>query len=238
MMHRVVFSDLAQAACGSVVSIAGQEGYHAATVKRVRIGDRVGVIDGVGHRGEGRLSSISGHKTRPTIEIEIGEIESVPRSASEVEVWTALPKGDRLETMIDQLSQIGVSRWRPLICDRSERKWEAVKREKIERVVQESAKQCDRAWFLGIGEPIAFEDAIGSCGVVVADGIGERATTLRADGTTRVVLIGPEGGWSEPERARIAEQSVTMVRVGGHVLRLETAAIAAGTVFVNLQCEE
>jgi 16S rRNA (uracil1498-N3)-methyltransferase len=185
--------------------------------------------------GEGQRShQISGHKTKPKIEIEIGEITTTPKPADGLEVWTALPKGDRLESMIDSLSQLGVNRWRAVLCDRSERKWSSVKPEKLERTTHESAKQCGRAWFMEIGEPIKLSEAIDAQGVIVADAGGGCATSFVSAGTNPIVLIGPEGGWSDAEREHSARAGVPTVRLGSNVLRLETAAVAAASMFVNL----
>ncbi len=228
--HRIVFSELAQYAKGALVGIDGSEAYHAATVKRIRVGDVVGVFDGRGTEADGVVEAITGHKTKPIVEIRLDGIQTVPKAERVVEIWTALPKGDRLEAMVDQLSQLGVARWRAVECDRSERKWASVKCDKLVRTTHESAKQCGRAWFLEIGEPISFAEAIAQPGVVVADGSGAGITSDTHTSTSVVLLIGPEGGWSDDERQMMAEASVPMVRFGVHVLRLETAACAAAAL--------
>ena len=226
-----MFSGLGDCRAGDTIDVDGPEGYHAATVKRCRIGETVAVLSGDGHRGIGTIQSIEGHKSSPTVGVLLEGVEHQSRAQS-LEVWTALPKGDRLETMLDQLSQLGVSRWRALECERSERKWASVKPDKLARVLVESAKQCDRAWFMEIGEPITLADALAAPGVVVADAVGVDAASLAVGGTP-VVLIGPEGGWSEGERAVMNDRAVPVVRLGGHVLRLETAACAAAAILTN-----
>lgn len=231
-----MFSGLGNCRAGDTLAVDGPEGYHAATVKRCRIGDTVGVLSGQGHRALGTIESIEGHKSSPTVGVLLSAVNRV-ECPQAVEVWTALPKGDRLETMLDQLSQLGVACWRSLECERSERKWGSVKTDKLARVVVESAKQCDRAWFMEIGEPISFEDAIGGPGVVVADETGDGAAVLGPAGRP-VVLIGPEGGWADGERRLMGERAVRLVRLGGHVLRLETAACAAAAVINSIPLGE
>ena len=226
-----MFSGLGGCRVGDTLAIDGPEGYHAATVKRLRIGETVAILGGDGHRAVGMIESIEGHRSSPTVGVALETVKHEERTGV-LEVWTALPKGDRLEAMLDQLSQLGVTRWRAIECERSERKWSSVKPEKLSRVVVESAKQCDRAWFMEIGEPISFVSAIAEPGAVIADGSGDDAALLTLAGTP-VVLIGPEGGWSDGERAMMGAHSVSTLRLGGNVLRLETAACAAAAVMSN-----
>lgn len=227
-----MFSGLADCRSGETVQVDGPEGYHAATVKRCRVGDTIALLSGVGDRAIGRIESIDGHKSSPVVSVTLGDVTSERRSSS-VEIWSALPKGDRLESMLDQLSQLGVARWRALLCDRSERKWSSIKPTKLERVLIESAKQCDRAWVMEIAEPISFVDAIDAPGASAADADGAAAAELTLT-STPIVLIGPEGGWSDAERERMEERSLPIVRLGAHVLRLETAACCAAAVVGNL----
>ena len=170
---------------------------------------------------------------------------------SEFDTFGVNPKADNLRSVIDALRakmtpeqiealenasrDIDVDAVRTayaIECERSERKWSSVKPEKLSRVVVESAKQCDRAWFMEIGEPISFVSAIAEPGAVIADGSGDDAALLTLAGTP-VVLIGPEGGWSDGERAMMGAHSVSTLRLGGNVLRLETAACAAAAVMSN-----
>lgn len=227
-----MFSGLAECRAGEQILVDGPEGYHAATVKRCRVGDTIGVLSGKGHRAIGRIESIEGHKSSPVLGVTLDDVIAEERAKS-IEIWSALPKGDRLESMLDQLSQLGVSRWRALHCDRSERKWSSIKTAKLERAAIESAKQCDRAWFMEIAAPIAFDEAIDAPGVCVADADGRAVSDLAFDATP-IVLVGPEGGWSAAERGKMKERSLSIVRLGGYVLRLETAACSAAAILSNL----
>jgi 16S rRNA (uracil1498-N3)-methyltransferase len=138
-----------------------------------------------------------------------------------------LPKGDRLDRMLDQLTQLGVSVFRPLLCEHAQRKPETIRIDKLDRIVEESMKQCRRAWRLEIGDPIQLEDALGNPDAMVADASGEVWDACRDGAPNRVLIVGPEGGWSNSERELFVETGVRVRRFGIFVMRIEAAAAAA-----------
>lgn len=231
IQHYLAFSDLRSVPLNQTFEIVGPEAHHAARVKRIRTNEQVGILDGQGHIGTGFVQSIAGSKSKPTITIELASIEYFAPTTPRIEVWSALPKGDRLDRMIDQLSQIGVSTFRPLLCDRSQRKPETIRIDKLERIALESAKQCHRPWTLELSEPISFADALKDPDIMLADASGPNL--VQDPPRQRVVLlIGPEGGWSDAERDQIAATSVPICRFGLFVLRIEAAACAASAILL------
>lgn len=231
IQHYFMFSDLRSVPINEAFEIIGPEAHHAARVKRIRTNEQVGILDGQGHIAGGFVRSITGSKSKPTIMIELSSIEYFDPPTPRIEVWSALPKGDRLERMIDQLSQIGVCTFRPLLCDRSQRKPETVRMDKLERIALESAKQCRRPWTIEFAEPISFADALKEPDVMLADASGTQI--VQETSRRRVVLlIGPEGGWSDGERDLIVATSVPVCRFGLFVLRIEAAACAASAILL------
>ncbi len=228
--HHVWFSDLGALDSGASFQLVGQEAHHAARVKRIRTHEQIGILDGQGRIGIGIVREIAGPKSKPSITIELCTINTFDPITPAVEIWSALPKGDRLDRMIDQLAQLGVSTFRPLICDRSQRKPETIRQDKLERIAIEAAKQCHRPWNLQFGDPIGFAKAIKDPDVVLADASGDTPASLGGSGDRIVVLIGPEGGWSDAERTQIVATGVRMIRFGIFVLRIEAAACAASSV--------
>lgn len=239
--HTVLFSDLAAAEPSSCIQIQGPEAHHAVCVKRIRAGERVRLLDGAGSIAIGTLTQIVGSKSRPEITIQLETIVHHPKPAPAVEIWSALPKGVRLDRMIDQLSQIGISTYRPLVCDRSQRKPETIRLEKLQRIAQEASKQCQRPWTLEFGEPISFAEALDQPGVILADASGSTfpdCQTNHAFSDPTVILIGPEGGWSDAERAKIGATSVPVYRFGSYILRIEAAACSAGSIVLNTSAHQ
>ena len=221
--HRVYFSDLLGVTPGSVLRVEGEEANHAARVKRVRPGEPVEVFDGRGLVARAVVLRAESGK-RALLELEVGDHRTVAPVRPRVEVWCPPPKGDRLETMIDQLSQVGAAAWRPMATERSER--DSFRADRLARAAVESAKQCGRAWLLEIGGPVGLETAFEDPRVVVCDARGDPFGPGDA-GTDTVLLTGPEGGWTarELERARAAGRP--LVRFGAHAMRIETAAVAS-----------
>lgn len=232
IQHYISFSDLASLAPNDSIELTGPEAHHAARVKRIRINEQVGVLDGQGRIGIGTIEKITGSKSKPIITITLSEIKLFDPIVPQVEIWSALPKGDRLDRMIDQLSQLGVTTVRPLICDRSQRKPETIRQDKLERIATEASKQCHRPWALNFDEPITFKDAINDPDAVIADAEGDTALA-KVFSPRIVVLIGPEGGWSDDERALIDATGMRIIRLGLFVLRIEAAACAAASVVLS-----
>ena len=226
--HRVHYPDLAglvpgagdAAGAGIGLVIGGDEAHHAGRVKRLRPGERVEVFDGRGAFAEATIGGITTGK-RAALSLTVGEVRRAQPGAPRVEVWCPPPKGDRLDTMLDQLSQIGVASWRPLRAGRSERN--DFRADKLRRVAIESAKQSGRAWLIDVGDWIGFEDAIADPRAILADASGGTVSP-EAHGDT-VLLLGPEGGWTAGELGRFRATGRPIARFGRHVMRIETAAV-------------
>ncbi len=232
LAHRLLFSDLARARSGDRIEIVGDEAHHAVRVKRVREGETVGVLDGLGHTAAGVLAAITGSRSKPALLIELGEIESHAPITPALGIAAALPKGDRLDRMIDQLAQLGVTSFRPLLCERSQRKGDSIRPDKLARIGEEAMKQCGRPWAMRIEDPIDLPTALRVPGAVVADASG--IPFIPAGIRTRaLVLIGPEGGWSQQERDLFVGSGVPVRRVGRFVLRVEAAACAAAAIVMR-----
>ncbi len=212
---------------GSELVITGDEANHGARVKRLRPGERITLFDGRGTVADAEVLRAETGK-RAMIGVRVGAVRRVAPVSPRLEVWCPPPKGDRLDTMIDQLSQVGVAAWRPLRTARSER--DGFRPDKLERIAVEAAKQCGRAWALELGEWAEFAGAIVDPRAVLGDGSGHAPQPAAGD---TVLLLGPEGGWTpdELEQARAAERSV--LRFGVHVMRIETAAVAAAACLLS-----
>ena len=221
--HRVYFSDLLGVSPGAVLLVEGEEANHAARVKRVRAGEPVEVFDGRGLVARAEVVRAEAGK-RAVLEVAVGDHRRVAPVRPRVEVWCPPPKGDRLETMIDQLSQVGAAAWRPLRTERSER--DRFRGDRLHRAAVEGAKQCGRGWLLEIGDWIGLEGAIGDPRVVLGDA-GGRLFEPGATGPDTVLLVGPEGGWTARELDRAHAAGRPVVRFGAHAMRIETAAVAS-----------
>ena len=234
--HRVMFSDLAQCQPPELITIQGPEAQHLAKVKRARIGEIVGVLDGQGALGIGEIAEITGSKQRPMVAIMLDRIEMIAPTTPRIDICCPAPKGDRLDRMIDQFTQIGVVSWTPLISDRSERDPKTIRLDRLDRIINESLKQCIRVRSLVIHDPMTLEQVLdtdqpeSSWPAVVCDGVGQSPLVPSDVGQAARLLIGPEGGWSDAERSVFLNAKLPVRRLGVHVLRLESAAVVAGAL--------
>jgi len=229
-----MFSDLAGCLTPQLITIEGPEAQHLAKVKRARIGEMVGVLDGRGAVGIGEIAEITGSKQRPMVAILLDRVCMVEPVSPRVQICCPVPKGDRLERMIDQLTQVGVESWIPLVSERSERDPSAIRMDRIERIINEASKQCIRARALVVHDPMTPSEAISPADAVemiACDGSGDSPVAPMNSGSIRV-FIGPEGGWTNNELAAFTDAGIPIRRIGAHVLRLETAAVVAGSLLL------
>ncbi len=195
--------------------------HHLERVLRLRPGDALTVSDGSGRWRPCEL----GDEPEPT-----GPVIEVP--APVVPVTIAFPpvKGDRPEWAVQKLTELGVDRIVMLDTERGVVRWRGDRLDRQlarwRRIVREAAMQSRRVRLPVVDGPVAVADLAGSPGVAMADRSGGRPSL---DHPT--VLVGPEGGWSEAERALDG----TRVCVGTHVLRVETAALAAAVHLTALR---
>jgi 16S rRNA (uracil1498-N3)-methyltransferase len=149
----------------------------------------------------------------------------VPKPTPSVGVAFALIKGGRPELVVQKLTELGVDRIVPFTAERSIVRWDGAKADKnrarLQRVAREAVMQCRRAWLPQISSVSSFWEVAAEPGACMADRGG-----AAVDLTRPLVMVGPEGGWSESE----AGSSLPRVRLAEPVLRAETAAIAAGVL--------
>lgn len=240
-LHRILEPDIALTE-GHAVAIVGDEAQHAARVKRLEEDDRLEILDGRGTVGLLRITRIAreGKRGEWTLAGLVERIEQAPRDRTLVEVWSAAPKGPRLEEMIDGLSQAGCALWRPLISERTVVEPREGKLSRLERTARESAKQCGRAWLMEIGEPIDLRRALEAASdtdarSLVADAAGRWPGELSfgPPPPARIrLLVGPEGGFAERELRAIDEAGIARLRLGPHIMRIETAAVIGAAALV------
>ncbi len=221
---------------GAVLEVLGAEAHHAIRVKRLTEGEVLAVGDGQGAEGEARVAAVEKRaRGEWALVLSVERRWSVPRVCPQVRVFSGVPKGPRLEALVDQLSQAGAASWAPLIAERSVVDPRPGKLERMRRVSVEAAKQCWRPWLLEIGEVCRFADALQEpeSRLVIADPSGERYSP---DASARItLLIGPEGGWSDRELGRAREAGAQAMSIGPHVMRVENAAPIATALILDAE---
>lgn len=236
-MHRILIDPdtLAALRPGAPVEVEGDEAQHAVRVKRLRAGEPVELMDGAGRRAPGQVARAISERRETRLVVQIHEVLTEPPLAPRLEVWSAAPKGERLEAMVDELSQLGAAAWVPVESALTARELTPKRAERLQRVCRESLKQCARAWTMEIGAPVDAHDAWTDKGarVLVADASGDPFHPRMIEGTKTVrLVVGPEGGWTEDELTQARAARATLVSLGPHVLRIGTAAVAGASVLI------
>src|SRR5262245_37916537 len=139
MGHRVYFPDLSDESAAPI-TITGEEAHHALRVKRLDVGESVELLNGEGLVGHTRIRSTGKTQDGWAMMLDLERLEEVPPVAPCVCIAAATPKGERLEDMVDGLSQVGAYSWRPITTKRGVVDPGPGKLERLERVAIESMK--------------------------------------------------------------------------------------------------
>lgn len=217
------------------LEIAGDDGHHLERVRRVRVGERITAADG---GGSWRVYEVSETAHARIALVALGAVVAEPVLTPSLAVAFALTKREKPEVVVQKLTELGVDRILPVISSRSIVQWDDHKAEaalaRWSRVAREAAMQCRRARLPRIDAVTPLAELAGTPGLLIADRGSERPLGPGAlpDGPEGwTVLVGPEGGFSPDEVDGLAEAGpVGRLSVGPHVLRAETAAIAAAAV--------
>lgn len=232
-------ADLAAAEVGDLVQLSGAEGRHAVGVRRVSAGERIDLGDGRGTVVHASVSAVTG---RDSLVARVLAREVVLPAQPRIVVVQALAKGDRGETAVETLTEVGadvivpwqaercVARWAGPRAERGHARWTAVARA--------AAKQSRRAWLPEVAT-LARTAEVESL-VRAAD----LAVVLDQDGPVPlrdlepptvgdvVVVVGPEGGLSDQERTQLSAAGALVARMGASVMRTSTAGTVATAVLL------
>jgi 16S rRNA (uracil1498-N3)-methyltransferase len=218
---------------GAQLVLGGDEGRHAAVVRRITAGEAVLVSDGRGRGVRARVVEAS----KAGLRLEVVEQLTVAEPPRRIVAVQALAKGDRSELAVEMLTEVGVTEIWPWQASRSIVRWSAERGEKAlgrwRSTAREATKQSRR---LRVPEvPPVLSTAQLCTALAEADlalVLHEEATTgLRdvplPDRGTVVVVVGPEGGISGDELERFAAAGAQQVLVSDAVLRTSTAGVVA-----------
>jgi len=221
-------------AAGREVALPAGEAHHAAHVLRLRAGDAVVLFDGRGTAARGRIARIARGEAVVGVE-EVGPTLAPPGPA--IHLGFAVPKGRRLDWLLEKATELGVASLEPVLLARSVaggREASEGKRDRWLGHVVSAAKQADLAHLPRLAPPAslaAFLEAhradLGLYGEPSAEAATVPAALAgRRPGQAVALLVGPEGGLTEDERSAARAGGMAGVRLGRTTLRVETAAVA------------
>lgn len=226
------------------VLLKEEDANHVARVLRMREGDAIFVLDGLGTLYHVRLSSVDKRETR-------GEIVSQEAATGELPVPVTLvqgmPKGEKFDWILQKATELGVARIVPVITERSVVRLSADRsQDKVRRwqaIAKEAAEQCERAKVPVVEAPVELGAWLKA---PVPDGVARLACLERQGGVPLAralegepaqgyeIVVGPEGGFSPAEVERLVASGARNVSLGGRILRSETASLAALAVMASI----
>jgi len=223
--------DPAQLAVGRVV-VDGDEGRHAADVRRLREGEAVLLGDGCGRIGDGVVVSVS----RGSIEVDVSSVQDVAAPQPRFVVAQALAKGGRDEDAVEAMTEVGVDVVLGWQASRSVAKWTDRTQTRWSATARAAAKQARRAWVPEVSGPVTTvalaERAAGAALAVVLheEATGPLGAIALPDDGDVLLVVGPEGGIAPDELDALTTAGAVACRLGSHVLRTSTAGVAAISV--------
>jgi 16S rRNA (uracil1498-N3)-methyltransferase len=213
--------------------IAGEDARHLTRVLRVEAGQRYEISD---NRNVYLAEIETAHKEN----VVFRTLEKLPAAlpTARFELYAALIKFDRFEWIVEKATELGVTEIVPVEAARSERGLEKAAAKRLERwrrIALEASQQSRRPHLPKIAEPLTLTEAMARTGgyrYVLDEHPGavsllKALPAVRAAQDTVAILTGPEGGWTEEERASFTAAGWTPASMGPLILRAETAVIAA-----------
>ncbi len=227
---------LAEDVSGERVVLSGPEGRHAATVRRIRVGEDVDVVDGRGGRASCTVVSV-GHDV---VELSVVRRVQEPMPALRLVLVQAIAKGDRGELAVELATEVGIDEIVPWAAARCVVKWDGERGQKAlgrwRSAAREAGKQSRRAWLPPVTEQHTTEQvaalvrAAAATLVLHESASQPLASVAMPAGGDVLLVVGPEGGIRDEELAALESAGATAVRLGASVLRTSTAGVAAASV--------
>lgn len=230
-------------AVGELAPLPKDEAKHALKVLRLGVGDEICAMDEAGGRFAAVIEEIGGDAASVRLAQALPSNEPPVR----LTLYQGLPKSDKLDFIVQKLTELGAAKVTPVKMERcvvkSDAKDGAKRRERLEKIAREAAKQCKRACATEIAEPmtwkqcfsemerhdlllVPWEDAEG----LTLKCVYEELPQARDIG----VVIGPEGGMSVEEVDALRARGARIVTLGPRILRTETAAVAGAAMVMTL----
>jgi 16S rRNA (uracil1498-N3)-methyltransferase len=216
---------------GERVVVTGEAHRHLARVLRARAGDPVVLFDGAGTEVEARVARVGARETELALGSRRRGVEAHPNIA--IVLLVGIPRGERMDFLVQKTSELGVSRIVPVLTGRSVARpaAETTRRARWEKIAREAARQCGRADVPAVDAPcplpLALARELPPRRLALWE--GARQTPLRealggAPAPT-ALLVGPEGGLARGEVSLAETAGFTVCGLGPRILRVETAAI-------------
>lgn len=226
------------------ITLEGDDLKHLSQVLRLRPGDTIHVFDGSGIEYE--ASIISSDKSRAIARINTS-FQNKTEPETRVTLFQGVPKGEKMELIIQKGVELGVHSIVPVITSRTvvklNKKDSEKKAERWTKISIEAAKQCRRAYVPQILEPISFDEALVkaedfSAVLLLYENEGKKCLKerLKCYNINKIkdiaLFVGPEGGFTLEEVRNYTDKGYDIVSLGKRILRVETATISVLSIIM------
>lgn len=242
-MELPVFYSSPEHLAEELITLSAAESHHAIDVLRMKAGELALVVDGLGNgaRGEIRFNK------KKLVEVVVhSRLRQFGEPSVRLTLAAGLSVGYKFDEIVDKGTQLGVSRFVPLMTEKSKIKVEDPKRahsktERLEKVALAAMKQCRRSYRPEIALPLTLRQFLSESdeeGVKLLFHPGENSQSINdlvlSDAPSRItLLVGPESGFSATEAAAAKEKGYVGVNLGRRILRTETAGPTAVALIMS-----
>lgn len=223
---------------GDQLVLLDEDANHAARVLRMKEGDRLYALDGLGTLYHAEVTGVD--KRTVTCRIT-GQEPAGGELPVEVTLVQGLPKGEKFEWIIQKATELGVTRIVPVVTERTVVKIQGDRaQDKVRRwqaIAKEAAEQCERAVVPVVEAPVPFRrwleggKAASTLRLACLEREGRlpmaRALTSPSPEAAIELVVGPEGGFTPAEGEALVESGAIATTLGPRILRTETASLAA-----------
>ena len=218
---------------GLMVTIDGGQAHYLSGVMRLKAGDQIGLFDDISGEWRGQIEHVEKRTVQVRIDGKMRDREEVP------DLWLlAAPiKKGRIDWMAEKACELGVARFKPVITQRTV--VDKLKADRLRAHMIEAAEQCERTALPVLDEPVKLAALLRSWpadrALIFADEEGGVPMGQAVKPGPAAILIGPEGGFTDEERAAIkAIPQAVRVSLGPRILRADTAMAAAVALWMGL----
>jgi 16S rRNA (uracil1498-N3)-methyltransferase len=218
------------------VDLPREEAEHLSRVLRLGVGDEVRVFDGRGHEFRGRIDLLGRSTARVTL---VTPVTPVAEPAVQLTLAQAVPKGDAMERIVRDAVMLGVAAVVPLVSDRTQiparRLVGSGRVDRWQRIAVASVKQCGRAVVPAVHPPMTLAACLHQTGgerhfllaepgLSPATAVAFRQITAGPVPASAMLIVGPEGGWSDQEVEGARRAGCVTLTLGARTLRADAAA--------------
>lgn len=221
--------------------VKDEQFHYLSTVRRFSVGDEINIFDGLGNSYKVKIDIVDKKQMKGTIISS----KTLVLPSKKVSLYTAIPKGERFDWLIEKASEIGISKLVPIIYTRSVVK--DLSENKIERYKKISISASSQSWradIMPIENPQKFTEVINKLNNqkdtlnILPYESEENNTIYQTINNKNIkninIFIGPEGGFDNTEIYLAIKNDFKIVTLGKNILRVETAGIVASSIVLSL----